>query len=142
MWLSGSEGKVEWHEVEMLGADETSGGSSKVRNVTCARDDDHFGRQHTKTLQLVRLSHARETCARVMRARCGVLFTTCKMNGLLGVIQSYGCPQAPHHQPLMLVILSFSPWFVDAHQTKILNWEQLAMLTDISERDSSSSCFT
>ena len=58
----------------MLSADEVSGGTSKVRNMTCARNDDYSGRQHTKKMQLVRSSHARESFARVMRARCGVLF--------------------------------------------------------------------
>ena len=43
--------------------------------MTCARNDDQFGRQHTEKTQLVRLSHARETFARAMRARCGFLFT-------------------------------------------------------------------
>ena len=56
--------------------DEVSGGTSKVRNMTCAREDDYCGRQHTKNMYLVRLSHAREKIARVMRAKCGVLFTS------------------------------------------------------------------
>ena len=49
---------------------EDRGGSSKVRNMTCGRDDDSFGRQHTKNMHL-----GREKLARVMRARCGVLMT-------------------------------------------------------------------
>ena len=56
----------------MLGVGDR-GGSSKVRNITCARDNDYFGRQHTKKMQLVRLSHARETCAcDAFEVRCSV----------------------------------------------------------------------
>ena len=38
-----SEGKTGADEVGMLRADEVSRGPSKVRNMTCARDDDYFG---------------------------------------------------------------------------------------------------
>ena len=40
------EAKSREDEVGVLSADEASGGVSNVRNVTCARDDDDFGRQH------------------------------------------------------------------------------------------------
>ena len=43
--------------------------------MTCARPDEYLRRQHTKKMQLVRLGHARENFARVMRARWCVLFT-------------------------------------------------------------------
>ena len=59
-------------EAGVLSADEVSGGASKVRNLTCGRDNDYSGRQHTKKIQLVRLSHAREFLSRAIRATCGV----------------------------------------------------------------------
>ena len=48
---------------------EDGGGSSTVRNMTCARDDDYFGRQHTKKMLLVHLSHVREKFAVVLRVQ-------------------------------------------------------------------------
>ena len=52
-WLPGYKGKPER--------------SSKVRNVTCARDDDNFRDNTHRTMPL---NHAREKLARVMRAKC------------------------------------------------------------------------
>ena len=65
------------------------------------------------------------------------------VNRLLGFLQLYGCPHARHHQPLMPIFFRLSPWLVDAHRRKILGWEQLTILVDVSERDGSSSfCFS
>ena len=33
----------------------------------------------------------------------------CKISSLFGFLQSYGCPRAPHHQPLTLCCLRFTP---------------------------------
>ena len=45
----------------------------------------------------------------------------CKVSRRFGVLQSYGCPQAPqapHHQPLMRFFFRFSPWLLDTHHKK------------------------
>ena len=34
----------------------------------------------------------------------------CKVSRRVGFLQSYGCPQALHHHPLMLFFFRFSPW--------------------------------
>ena len=60
----------------MLSVEDKGAGSSKVRNMTCAREDNCFISKTTHTkMRLVRVSHAREKFARVRLARCGVLFT-------------------------------------------------------------------
>ena len=60
------EGKSREEEVGVLSADEVSGGFSKVRNIPETA--------HTHT-QRCNLNHARVKLARVMRAKCLVLFT-------------------------------------------------------------------
>ena len=97
-------GKSREEEVGVLSV-ECEDGSSKVRNMTCARDDDYyFEKQDTKKMQLVLLSHARQKFASVMRARCGVLFTV--PSRLLLWTSSWSCsadsPPAVSHFPTCL----------------------------------------
>ena len=75
-------GTTEKVQVGVLCEGEISGGSSNVRNMTCARDDERFGDNAHKEHNNVRLSHAREKIARVnaCEVRCTV-GTTRRLQG-------------------------------------------------------------
>ena len=53
-------------EARVVSVGEVNGGSSNVRNMTCARDDESFGDTAHKEQCNVSLSHTREKFARVI----------------------------------------------------------------------------
>ena len=94
---------------------------------------------------LIMLSHSPTGAPFAGKTTCSFAMSPHRnVSSLFGFLQSHGCPHAPHHQPTThAVSLSSSSMVGGDPPEGVAQWEQLAMFTDISERDGSSSfCFS